>query len=153
MLLLLNGLDPSLLRAQAAGGVQAGESNFRVVRSVSGTRGAQQGGRYVIEDPRTVFYVPDDKQVIVYFEWDGSLGKHHFEGYWKSPEGKTVVISDFDYEAREKRFGAYWSLNLSDGMPVGLWTLEAHVDGEVTGAHSFQIVAAPKPSEVAPSGP
>ena len=38
-------------------------------------------------------------------------------------------------------------------MPTGLWSLEAHVDGEVTGSHSFQIVAAAKPAEAAPSGP
>lgn len=44
-------------------------------------------------------------------------------------------------------------MNLADTMPTGLWSLEAHVDGEVTGSHSFQIVAAAKPAEAAPSGP
>src|SRR5213082_443564 len=72
--------------AQKAGGAFSGTPSFRVVRSVSGTRGSQQGGLYVIEDPRSTFYVPADKQVIVYFDWEGPRGKHHFEGVWKNPE-------------------------------------------------------------------
>jgi hypothetical protein len=120
---------------------------------VSGSKGIQQGGRYVIQDPRSAFYLPEDKTVIVYFEWDGPLGKHHLEGYWKNPEGKAVVISDFNYENREKRFGGYWSLNLTEGTASGLWTLEARVDGEVTGTHSFQIVSAAKPANAGSTDP
>ncbi|MGH9775018.1 MAG: hypothetical protein ACRD50_08740 [Candidatus Acidiferrales bacterium] len=30
---------------------------------------------------------------------------------------------------------------IADTTPTGLWSLEARVDGEVTGTHSFQIVA------------
>jgi S1-C subfamily serine protease len=133
---------PSL---QAAGGVQPAAPKFRLMRSISGSKGAQQGGRYVIEDPRTVFYVSDDRQVIVYFEWEGPIGLHHFEGLWKNPEGKAVVISDFSYEAKEKRFAGYWTLALGETIPTGIWTLEARVDGEVSGVHTFQIVAASRP--------
>ncbi len=136
--------------AQTAGGVAAAGPATRVVRSVSGTKGTEQAGRYVIEDPKTVFHVPGDAQVIVYFEWEGSLGPHHFEGLWKNPEGKVVVVSDFKYEAKQKRFAGYWSLLLTESTAPGLWTLEARVDGEVTGAHTFQIVAAPG---VGPSAP
>lgn len=53
---------------QAAGGVPAGGQQFRLVRSVSGSKGSQQGGRFVIEDPRSVFYLPEDTKIIVYFE-------------------------------------------------------------------------------------
>src|SRR5574337_1279729 len=84
---------------QITGGVQAAEPKFRLVRSVSGSKGAQQGGRYVIQDPRTVFYIPEDRQVIVYFEWEGPIGLHRFEGLWKNPESKVAVLSDFWYEA------------------------------------------------------
>lgn len=138
---------------QSGGGVPASGPRFHVVRSVSGSKGSEQGGRYVIEDPRDVFYLPQDKQVIIYFEWDGPIGQHHLEGYWKSPDSKSVVISDFNYESKNKFFAAYWSLNLSEGMPTGMWTLEAHVDGEITGSHSFQIIAAPKPAGTDQSGP
>src|SRR5713101_6018745 len=111
--------------AQGAGGVQPSESKYHLVRSVSGSKGTQQGGRYIIEDPRTIFYVPDDRQVVVYLEWDGPVGQHHLE--------------------------AYWTLLLAESAPTGLWTLEAHVDGEVAGTHTFQIVGAPRPANTIPT--
>ena len=36
-------------------GTSAAAADLRLVRSTSGSRGSQQGGRYVIEDPRSVF--------------------------------------------------------------------------------------------------
>ena len=106
--------------AGAGGGVEASGPTFRPVRSVSGSKGSAEAGRFVMDDPRTLFYIPADKQVIVYFEWEGPTGKHNLEGYWKNPEGKVSAISDFKYESREKRFGAYWTLTLSDTMATGL---------------------------------
>ncbi len=135
---------------QAAGGVAAGGQQFRAVRSVSGSRGSQQGGRYVVEDPRSVFYLPQDKQVIVYFEWDGPAGNHHFEGFWKNPAGKVASISDFQYVAPTRRFGAYWTLALAGTVEPGTWTLEAHIDGEAAGAHTIQIVSGTSRAEEAP---
>lgn len=137
---------PSCVWAQGGGGAVAGEPLFHVVRSLAGSKGAQQNGRYVIDDPRDVFYVPADQHVIVYFEWEGPLGDHHFEGLWKNPAGKAVVISDFSYKATTKRFGGYWTLDLTEAIEPGMWSLEAHVDGEVTGTHTFQVVAAAKPA-------
>lgn len=136
---------------QSRGGVQAAEPRFRIVRSVSGSKGFNRAGQFIIEDPRTVFHVPEDQQVIVYFEWEGPLGSHQFEGLWKNPEGKVVVISDFEYEATNKRFGGYWTLTLTEGVKPGVWTLEARVDGELAGAHTFQIVAAPRPASAIPT--
>lgn len=141
---------PACVWAQGGGGAVAGQPLFRVVRSVAGSKGEQQNGRYMIDDPRDVFYVPADKEVIVYFEWEGPLGNHNFEGQWKNPEGKAVVISDFSYNATTKRFGGYWTLELSNALEPGMWSLEAHVDGEATGSHSFQIVAAAKPASDQP---
>jgi S1-C subfamily serine protease len=89
--------------------------------------------------------------VTVYFEWDGPVGRHQFEALWKNPEGKVVAISEFKYEATQKRFGGYWTLLLSESLPTGVWTLEARVDGEVTGVHTFQVVSAPRPAEAAPT--
>jgi hypothetical protein len=126
---------------QAAGGVQGSAPRFQVIRSVSGSAGSQINGTYVISDPRSTFYLGSDKQVIVYFEWQGPLGMHHLEGYWKSPDGKTTLVSNFDYESKQPRFGGYWVLNLTDATEPGVWTLEAHVDGEVTGVHTFQIAS------------
>jgi hypothetical protein len=131
---------------QTAGGVQAGEPKFRLIRSLAGTKGQDQGGKFIMEDPRTVFYIPADQKVIVYFEWEGPPGVHHLEGRWKNPEGKVAVLSDFEYEAGQRRFGAFWSLTLAEQVPSGLWALETHVDGELAGTHTFQIVAAPRPA-------
>ncbi len=137
--------DDNLAPGQA-GGATAGEPIFRLVRSISGSKGSQKNNQFVIEDPRTKFYLPEDKQVIVYFEWDGPLGQHHLEGYWKDPAGKVRSISDFTYEAKQKRFAGYWTLPLNDAMEPGVWALEAHIDGQVAGTHNFEIVVAPRPA-------
>ena len=79
-------------------------SQFRTLRSVSGGSGHEANGRFVMDDPRSVFMAGKDAKVIVYFEWEGPLGPHHFEGLWKSPEGKIVLISDFRYEAKAMQF-------------------------------------------------
>ncbi|MFZ0910551.1 MAG: serine protease [Candidatus Acidiferrales bacterium] len=133
---------------QSAGGVPAAPSKFRVVRSISGTKGSVKSGEFVIEDPRTVFYLPADRQVIIYFEWEGPVGKHHFEALWKDPAGKVSAISDFDYDAAANRFGGYWKLALADDSPTGMWSLEARVDGETTGTHAFEVVSAPRPENL-----
>lgn len=147
---LLLGLSCQTCRAQT-GGVQAEGPRFRLVRSVSGSKGTPQGSRFTMEDPRSVFYVPADHQVIVYMEWDGPVGKHHLEGFWRNPAGKVTVMSDFDYDAKTTRFGGYWTLALTEGVENGNWSLEAHVDGELAGTHSFQIQNAVKPADAEPS--
>ena len=103
-----------------------------------------EAGRYVILDPRSIFYVPGDHQVIVYFEWEGPLGPHHVQGLWKDPDGKTEVISDFDYTSTTRVFAGHWSLLLAEGVKTGLWTVNARIDGESAGSASFQIIAAPR---------
>jgi hypothetical protein len=116
-------------------------SPFKAVRSISGAAGHDANGRFIMDDPRSVFTAGKDPRVIVYFEWEGPLGPHHFEGLWKSPEGKIVLISDFRYEAKGPRFTGYWSMLLADGTPSGEWNLEARIDGEPAGMHSFVITA------------
>jgi len=154
ILALLPPSTPAVIAAQSssgnspqAGGVQAEGAHFRLIRSVSGSKGSQQGGRYIIEDPRSVFYVPEDRQVIVYFEWEGPIGTHHMEGLWKNPEGKVVTYSDFQYDVKEKRFGAYWTLALAETAQAGTWSLEARVDGEASGTLTFQIFAGARPAD------
>jgi S1-C subfamily serine protease len=149
----LSGMQVDAKAPQAAGGVAAAESKFHVIRSISGSKGVAKAGEYTILDPRTVFYIPQDRTVIVYFEWDGPIGKHHFEALWKNPTGKVSAVSDFDYEAVNKRFGGYWSLALAEDAPTGMWSLEARVDGEVTGEHTFEVVAATRPDNLPTARP
>ena len=132
----------------AAAAVRPAEPKFRILRAVSGSRGEQKEGRYILHDPRTVFHIPHDRQVIVYFEWQGPVGKHRFEGIWKNPEGKVAVISDFEYEAKQPHFAGYWTLLLSETTPTGLWTLEARIDGEYAGSHIFQIISSSEPPPI-----
>ncbi|HZI57643.1 MAG TPA: trypsin-like peptidase domain-containing protein [Verrucomicrobiae bacterium] len=121
------------------------------MRSISGSTGHEDNGRYIIEDPRSVFVAGKDSKVTVYFEWEGRTGPHHFEGLWKSPEGKIVLISDFSYEAKATQFSGYWSMLLAEGTPSGEWNMEARIDGEPAGTHSFVISGSP--SAASASGP
>src|SRR5712692_2133081 len=89
--------------ARVSEGTQSGDTQgtprFRLLRSVSGSVGQESGGRFVIEDPRTVFQIPGDKQVIVSFEWQGPPGQHHIECSWKDPSGKVVITASLDQRA------------------------------------------------------
>lgn len=97
--------DSHALARPQAGGVSAAGPRVRMVRSVAGSKGEQRGGSYVILDPRTKFYVPDDRQVIVYFEWEAPKGTHHCEGTVKGPNGQLALMSSFDYPATQAKFG------------------------------------------------
>jgi hypothetical protein len=121
----------------------AAASPFRSIRSVSGASGHEANGRFVMDDPRSLFTAGKDAKIIVYFEWEGPLGPHHFEALWKSPEGRIVLISDFRYEAKTKEFNGYWTMLLSDGSPAGEWSLEARIDGEFAGSHTFVVTTSP----------
>jgi hypothetical protein len=142
-----------LILSSASGSAQSAPlmKSYRVLRSVSGSTGHEDSGRYIIDDPRSVFVAGKDAKVTVYFEWEGRTGPHHFEGLWKSPEGKIVLISDFRYEAKTTQFSGYWSMLLSEATPSGEWNLEARIDGEFAGTHSFVISGSP--SSASASGP
>ena len=137
------------LSAMQAGGVQASGPRTKLVRSVAGSKGASQGSSFIMADPRTTFYVPDDRQVIVYFEWEAPRGTHHCEGTLRGPNGQLAVMSSFDYPATELKFGGYWTFPLFENTSPGLWTFESRVDGEFSGSLNFEIVSAKKPPVVA----
>jgi S1-C subfamily serine protease len=98
-------------------------------------------------DPRTTFFVPDDRQVIVYFEWEAPRGTHHCEGTLRGPNGQLAVMSSFDYPATQTRFGGFWTIPLLENTTAGVWTFESHVDGESAGTLSFEIVSAKRPAD------
>ncbi len=128
----------------SGGGAAVTESTFRVLRSLSGSKLIEQGGRSIVEDVRSLFYTTTDKQVIVYFTWDGPPGQHHFEGLWKNPNGKVVMTSEFDYKPELSRFGAFFKMMLGENPMTGIWTLEARINGENAGSHSFQLSSDPR---------
>lgn len=146
---LMPVFDLQALAQPQAGGVPAAGPKVRMVRSVAGTKGEERGGSYVILDPRTKFYVPDDRQVIVYFEWEAPKGTHHCEGTVKGPNGQLAVMSSFDYPATQTKFGGYWTIPLLENSSPGLWTFESRVDGEFAGELGFEIVSAKRPADAA----
>ena len=129
--------------AQSAGGVSASGPKYTVVRSMAGTSGTESNGKLVIDDPQTIFHLGHDQKVIVYFEWKGPIGPHKFEGLWKNPEGRVVLVSDFQYAATTDEFAGYWTMLLSSSEATGIWTLEARIDGEAAGSFPFQLVTSP----------
>src|SRR5262249_38598662 len=96
--------------AQQAGGVAPSGPQVRMVRAVIGAKGENRNGTYAMTDRRTTFYIPDDHEVIVYFEWEGPQGKHHCEGSVRGPNGEFASMSSFDYNAMQSRFGGYWKI-------------------------------------------
>ena len=134
--------------AQQAGGVAPAGPQVHVVRSVVGAKGEEHNGKFVMTEPRSVFYVPEDREVIVYFEWEGNKGVHHCEGSVRGPSGQFATMSSFDYTATQPRFAGFWRVPLSESSPQGNWIFESRVDGEVAGQLTFQIVASAKPADV-----
>ena len=132
---------------QQSGGVPASGPRVKMVRSVAGTKGDQREGSFVMADPRTTFYVPDDRQVIVYFEWEAPRGTHRCEGTLRGPNGQLAVMSNFDYPATQIRFGGFWTIPLLENTTAGVWTFDSRVDGESAGTLSFEIVSAKKPAD------
>jgi hypothetical protein len=122
--------------------------HFRAVKAVSGSKGEEQGNDFVIADPRSKFIYPQDKQVIVSFEWEGPLGTHKFQGTWRSPDGEVSSVSSFDREAKVLPLRAHWTLALPENVIPGLWELEAQIDGQPAGVYAFRVevekVSAPR---------
>lgn len=125
----------------------AAQSAVRLVRSTSGTKGSLQGSRYIVEDPRTTFHAGEDRQVVVYFEWEGAPRPHECKVTWKDPTGAAVLISPYSSQSRTARFGVYLTLALPDAPRLGLWAVEAEVDGQPAGIHTFQIQERPAAGE------
>jgi len=138
---------------QQAGGVPASGPRVKMIRSVAGTKGDSNGGSFAMSDPRTTFFVPDDHQVIVYFEWEAPRGKHHCEGTLHGPNGQLAVMSSFDYPATQPRFGGFWTIPLLENTTAGVWTFESRVDGESAGTLSFEIIAGKRPEGLVKNEP
>jgi len=152
MLLAVALTVPSTI-GQTQNSAQTNGSPFHKLRSISGAAGHEEKGRFLMDDARSAFTTGKDTKVIVYFEWEGPLGPHHFEGLWKSPEGKIVLISDFKYEAKTPHYSGYWTMLLADATASGEWSLEARIDGEAAGFHTFIITGSPVAVTAQPATP
>ncbi|HEV2305343.1 MAG TPA: serine protease [Candidatus Acidoferrales bacterium] len=150
------GVIVSLLAASGLGGrtiaAQSQGSPFRLISSTSGTKETTKNEHYIIEDPRDVFHVPGDQQIVVVFDWQGPPGMHHFQGSWMDPTGKVVSVGNVDLQATGSEFSCSWSLNIPDSVKPGLWAIQVTIDGLPAAVHTFQIVStAPKAPPAPPS--
>jgi hypothetical protein len=135
---------------QNGGATAPSGARFHMLRGSSGTKGVERDGRFILADPRTVFYLGEDHKIIVEFEWEGPVGPHKFEALWKDPTGKVAIVSDFQFAPQKPEFAGYWSMLLDDTAPTGLWTLDARIDGETAGTYTFEVAARNGAASTAP---
>ena len=134
----------------AASFAAAASAEFHLVRSLTGPSGKVQGAKFVFDQVRNRFVYPQDKSLIVYFEWEGPVGAHVLSAFWKQPDGRTAAISpDVKIESATSQLNSYWTFLLSDGMASGIWTVEIRIDGQPAGSQPFEIVAPESPAPAA----
>ncbi|HYL67601.1 MAG TPA: serine protease [Candidatus Limnocylindria bacterium] len=128
-------------------------TQFRVVKIVCGAKGISRGTEFEMQDARRVFHVPEDHEIIIYFEWEGPPGTHHAEGEWRSPNGKVVLNSDFDLVSESTHYRGTWRLAIPETIATGLWALEAQIDGQPAGTQTFEIISTKTAAPVPPPMP
>ncbi len=122
---------------------QQGPSPFRVVKVEMGSKGVQKGKKFAVEDLRTVFHFPADKQVVIQFVWDGPPGTHQFKGTWRDSLGRVENVSNFEYTTTLTQYTGYWVLEFPPNPAPGLWVLEAQIDGQPAGVQTFEVTVPP----------
>lgn len=123
----------------AGAAAAATASLYHMVHAESGTKAVERNGQLYFEDPRSVFRVGDDHQIMVEFEWQGPVGAHKFVGMWKDPTGQVVVVSNFQFTPVVSPYSGYFTLLIGDTAPPGIWTIDATIDGQTAGTYSFEV--------------
>ena len=124
----------------------------RLLRSQSGPSGKVVGNQYVLDEVRNRFVYPQDRGLVISFEWQTTPGDHVMTATWKDPSGKAVYISaDLRVQTESTELRGYWTYDIYDTTAAGIWTLEVRVDGQPAGAHNFELVVPALP--VAPTLP
>ncbi len=134
-------LQTPLAAVQATTGVQP--APVHVLKISAGPAGKEADGAFVLSEERTIFGRDHDREAIVMFEWDGVPGPHKLVAQWRSPDGSLGSTSAIEYVAKSRRFGGYWRLPISPGMPVGTWSIETTVDGQPAGRFTIEIRGEP----------
>jgi hypothetical protein len=133
------GLYLSAVPAHAQTAAPVAQAPVHVLKIAAGPTGMETNSTFTLTEERTVFSRSDDREVVVFFQWDGVAGAHKLVAQWRSPDGGLTSSSAIDYVAKDRRFGAYWRLTLSPSMPLGTWSVEATVDGQPGGRLTFDI--------------
>lgn len=114
-------------------------SDLRLLSGVVGVGGGVVNGRYVLGEERAAFSRTDDKELIASFEWEGTPGVHRMVATWRGPDGTVSSSAPVDYQAKDRRFGAYWRFSVSPTMALGNWSIDVAVDGQPGGRLAFEI--------------
>ena len=138
----------TILIAVGAVAAQQTPAPITVLNIAAGPGGREDRGTFVLTDERSVFNRTDDREVVVLFRWSGTPGAHKLIAQWRSPDGGLTSNSAVDYQARDPQFGAYWTLPLTPSTPLGLWSIEATVDGLPAGRFTFEVTDRKVPSVV-----
>ena len=127
---------------------------IRMLRSLAGPSGRASGSKFIFDEARNRFVYPQDKSLIVYFEWDAPPGLHVLTGIWKQPDGRVSSMSpDVKVETANRELRCYWQYLLAPGLPGGVWTLEVRVDGQPAGSHAFELVSIEQPAPAVEAAP
>jgi hypothetical protein len=124
-----------------------------LVRAVAGPAGRVTGGAFVIDQPRTTFRFPADRQVVIFFEWKATPGKYLLTGVWKRPDGRPASLSDISLDSPTNRLQAYWTLDINPDMESGVWELEVRCNGARIGSQLFSVELPPRPVAAPPPPP
>jgi hypothetical protein len=130
----------------------AGAQTFHLQKSLTGPSGKVVGPNFVFDETRSRFLYPNEKSLIVYFEWQAPLGDHTLVASWKGPDGRTLFISpDVKIENKAPIMASYWEFLIPPNPPAGIWTCEIKIDGEPAGSESFELEVTK--AEATPRGP
>ena len=125
-----------------------------MLKSLSGPSGHVAGARFVFDETRTRFVYPQDKSLIVYFQWAAPPGLHTISAVWKGPDGRPSSIpSDIKIETTGPELTAYWTFDIGPSDNPGIWTLDTRVDGAPAGSHTFELYLPPVVKPVTASAP
>ena len=124
-----------------------------LVRAVAGPVGRATGDTFVIDQPRTTFRFPADRQAVIFFEWKAAPGKYLLTGVWKRPDGRPASLSDIGLDSPTNRLQAYWTLDINPDMESGVWELEVRSNGARIGSQLFSVELPPRPVAAPPPPP
>ncbi len=95
--LFVGSMLPGARQAQPAG-----PPPLTVLRIAAGPHGEVRNGNFVLDEERTQFDPSKDKEVVVYFQWQGQPGLHRMTAQWKSPDGASSTTSPIQYDAKDQ---------------------------------------------------
>jgi hypothetical protein len=118
---------------------QSATSDLRLISTGVGPGGAVRDGVFVLSEERSTFSRTDDKELVVTFQWEGKPGVHRMIATWRGPDGTLSSSAPVEYEATDRRFGAYWHFSLSPNTALGTWFVDVTVDGRLGARLSFEL--------------